>query len=353
MSTRLKNILYQVGRTGAVTPVADLEPIFLAGTTVKRASLHNANEIARLDLRIDDYVFVEKGGEIIPKVTAVDLPKRKSGSKPFKYTDKCPECGTKLVREEGEAAYYCPNYKGCPPQIKGRIEHFIQRKAMDIDSLGEKTIDSLYELGLVKSPADLYDLTKEDIFKLEGFKETSTKNLLDGIAKSKEAPFECVLFAIGIRYVGNTVAQKLARHFKSMDKLESATLEQLLEAPEVGEKIAESVKEFFEDASNRKEVERLRKAGLNFVSDAKEPEKVSDNLGGKSFVISGTFEKYERDELKDIIIANGGKVLSGVSAKLDYLLGGDGIGPSKLEKAEKLGVKIISEKEFEKLLSKK
>jgi DNA ligase (NAD+) len=353
MSTRLKNILYQVGRTGAVTPVADLEPIFLAGTTVKRASLHNANEIARLDLRIDDYVFVEKGGEIIPKVTAVDPSKRKPGSKPFKYTDKCPECGTKLVREEGEAAYYCPNYKGCPPQIKGRIEHFIQRKAMNIDSLGEKTIEALYDLGLVKSPADLYSLKKEDVFRLDGFKETSTKNLLDGIEKSKETPFESVLFAIGIRYVGATVAQKLARHFKSMDKLEEASLEQLLEAPEVGEKIAESVREFFADADNRKEIRKLRAAGLNFVSDAKEPEKVSDNLGGKSFVISGTFEKYERDELKDIIIANGGKVLSGVSAKLDYLLGGEGIGPSKLEKAEKLGVKIISEKDFEKMLSRK
>jgi DNA ligase (NAD+) len=352
MSTRLKNIIYQVGRTGAVTPVAELEPIFLAGTTVKRASLHNANEIARLDLRIDDYVFVEKGGEIIPKVTAVDMPKRKAGSKPFKYTEKCPECGSKLVREEGEAAYYCPNYKGCPPQIKGRIEHFIQRKAMDIDSLGEKTIGSLYELGLLKTPADLYDLKKEDVFKLEGFKETSTKNLLDGIEKSKETPFEAVLFAIGIRYVGATVAQKLARHFKSMDRLETATLEDLLQAPEVGEKIAESVKEFFADGYNRREISRLKKAGLNFVSDAKEPEKVSDSLGGKSFVISGTFEKYERDELKDIIIANGGKVLSGVTGKLDYLLGGEGIGPSKLEKAEKLGVKIISEKEFEKMLAK-
>jgi len=353
MSTRLKNIIYQVGRTGAVTPVAELEPIFLAGTTVKRASLHNANEIARLDLRIDDFVFVEKGGEIIPKVTAVDLPKRKSGSKAFKYTDKCPECGTKLVREEGEAAYYCPNYKGCPPQIKGRIEHFIQRRAMDIDSLGEKTIDALYTLGLVKSPADLYDLKRDDVMKLEGFKDTSTRNLLDGIAKSKAAPFAAVLFAIGIRYVGNTVAQKLARHFKSMDNLEKATLEQLLEAPEVGERIAESVKEFFEDAGNRKEIQRLGKSGLNFVSDEKEPEKVSDNLGGKSFVISGTFEKYERDELKDIIIANGGKVLSGVSGKLDYLLAGENMGPSKLEKAEKLGVKVVSEKEFEKMLSKK
>lgn len=353
MSTRLKNIVYQVGRTGAVTPVAELEPIFLAGTTVKRASLHNANEIARLDLRIDDYVFVEKGGEIIPKVTAVDIPKRKAGSKPFKYTDKCPECGTKLVRQEGEAAFYCPNYLGCPPQIKGRIEHFIHRKAMDIDSLGEKTIDSLYQLGLLKSPADLYDLTRNDVMKLEGFKDTSTNNLLGGISKSKETPFEAVLFAIGIRYVGKTVAEKLARHFKNMDALQNATLEQLLEAPEVGQKIAESVKEFFEQPANRKEVKRLRDAGLNFVSDAKEPEKVSDALGGKSFVISGTFEKYERDELKDIIIANGGKVLSGVSGKLDYLLAGEGMGPSKMEKAEKLGVKIISEKEFEKLLTKK
>jgi DNA ligase (NAD+) len=353
MSTRLKNILYQVGRTGAVTPVAELEPIFLAGTTVKRASLHNANEIARLDLRIDDYVFVEKGGEIIPKVTAVDISKRKPGSKAFKYTDKCPECGTKLVRQEGEAAYYCPNFKGCPPQIKGRIEHFIQRKAMNIDSLGEKTIEGLYELGLVKTPADLYDLTKEDVFKLEGFKETSTNNLLKGIADSKTTPFESVLFAIGIRYVGKTVAEKLAKHFKSIDKLRTATVEQLLEAPEVGEKIAVSTFEFFRDPANNREIDRLIKAGLNFVSDAKEPEKVSDALGGKSFVISGTFEKYERDELKDIIIANGGKVLSGVSGKLDYLLAGENMCPSKLEKAKNLGIRIISEKEFEKMLSEK
>lgn len=350
MSTRLNNIVYQVGRTGAVTPVAELEPIFLAGTTVKRASLHNANEIARLDLRIGDYVFVEKGGEIIPKVTAVDMPKRKSGLKSFVYIDKCPECGSKLVREPGEAAFYCPNYRGCPPQIKGRIEHFIQRKAMDIDSLGEKTIDQLYELGLVKSPADLYDLRREDVLTLEGFKETSTKNLLEGIESSKKAPFAAVLFAIGIRYVGKTVAEKLARHFKSMDALKAASLEQLLEAPEVGEKIAQSVREFFDDNDNVREVERLQRAGLNFLSDEKEPEKLSDVLGGKSFVISGTFEKYERDQLKDIIIANGGKVLSGVSGKLDFLLAGDNMGPSKLEKAQKLGVKIISEQEFEKML---
>lgn len=353
MSTRLLNIVYQVGRTGAVTPVAELEPIFLAGTTVKRASLHNANEIARLDLRIGDYVFVEKGGEIIPKVTAVDMPKRKPGIKPVKYIDKCPECGTTLVREEGEAAYYCPNVTGCAPQIRGRIEHFIQRRAMDINSLGEKTIESLYELGLVKSPADLYYLSKQDVMKLEGFKETSTKNLLDGIEKSKEAPFPAVLFAIGIRYVGKTVAEKLARHFKSMDNLSQAKLDELLTAPEVGTRIAQSVIDFFSVPANRKEIERLRKAGLNMVSDEKEPEKVSDVLGGKSFVISGTFANYERDQLKDIIVANGGRILSGVSGKLDYLVAGDNMGPSKLEKAEKLGVKIISEQEFEKMIGKR
>ena len=350
MSTRLKDITYQVGRTGAVTPVAELEPIFLAGTTVKRASLHNANQIAQLDIRIGDYVFVEKGGEIIPKVTAVDLSRRPKGAVTLKYTDKCPECKTKLVREEGEAAWYCPNEKGCPPQIKGKIEHFIQRKAMDIDSLGEKTIASLYELDLVKSPADLYDLTAKDLGKLEGFKELSIKNLLSGIAASKEVPFESVLFAIGIRYVGKTVAEKLARHFKSMEILRKATFDELCAAPEVGEKIAASVVDFFSDRSNQKEVDRLTKAGLNMVSSAKEPEKVSDALAGKSFVISGTFQNYERDELKDVIVANGGKVLSGVSAKLDFLLAGENMGPAKLEKAEKLGVKIISEGEFEKMI---
>jgi DNA ligase (NAD+) len=350
MSTRLNGVTYQVGRTGAVTPVAELEPIFLAGTTVKRASLHNANEIARLDIRVGDYVFVEKGGEIIPKVTAVDLTRRPKGAATLKYIDKCPECKTKLVREEGEAAWYCPNDKGCPPQIKGKIEHFIQRRAMDIDSLGEKTIASLYELGLVTSPADLYDLKPADVARLDGFKDVSIKNLLSGIESSKQAPFEAVLFAIGIRYVGKTVAEKLARHFKTMDNLKKATFDELRTAPEVGERIAASVVDFFSDKDNQREVERLRKAGLNFESSAKEPEKVSDVLQGKSFVISGTFQNYERDQLHDVIISHGGRVLSGVSGKLDFLLAGENMGPSKLEKAEKLGVKIISEAQFEKMV---
>jgi DNA ligase (NAD+) len=351
ISTRLNGVTYQVGRTGAVTPVAELEPVFLAGTTVKRASLHNANEIERLQLHIGDYVFVEKGGEIIPKVTGIDLEKRKKNTtQPITYIDKCPECGTKLTRIEGEAAHYCPNITGCPPQIKGRIEHFIQRKAMDIDSLGERTIDQLYKLDIVKSPADLYDLKREDILRLDGFKDKSVTNLLDGIEKSKETPFENVLFAIGIRYVGRTVAEKLARYFKTIDKLAKATYEELVGAPEVGEKIAQSVFEFFRNAESKREIERLRKAGLKFESDAKEPEKESDVLANKSFVISGTFEGYERDDLQEIILKNGGRILSGVSGKLDYLLAGDNMGPSKREKAEKLGVTIISEKDFEKML---
>ncbi len=350
MSTRLNGVTYQVGRTGAVTPVAMLEPIFLAGTTVKRASLHNANEIARLDLRIGDYVFVEKGGEIIPKVTGIDHSKRTGDTQPIVYIDKCPECGSKLVRTEGEAAYYCPNATGCPPQITGRIEHFIQRKAMDIESLGERTIHQLFTLGLAKSPADLYDLKKEDVLRLEGFKEKSAKNLLDGIENSKNVPFESVLFAIGIRYVGKTVAEKLARYFKTIDNLASASFEELRNAPEVGEKIAQSVYDYFRNPENLHEIERLKRAGLQFTSDAKEPEKESEVLQNKSFVISGTFVNYERDQLQEIIIKNGGRILSGVSGKLDYLVAGDNMGPSKREKAEKLGVRIISEAEMEKLL---
>ena len=350
MSTRLNGVTYQVGRTGAVTPVASLEPIFLAGTTVKRASLHNANEIARLDLRIGDYVFVEKGGEIIPKVTGVDLAKREPSLVPIQYIDKCPECGTPLIREAGEAAHYCPNVNGCKPQILGRIEHFIQRRAMDIDSLGEKTIEALHRLGLVRSPADLYDLKESDVLQLEGFKQKSARNLLSGIDESRKAPFENVLFAIGIRYVGRTVAEKLARYFKSIDKIAGASREQLLEAPEVGQKIADSVFAFFNNPENVKEVERLRAAGLNMETTAKEPEKVSNILANKSFVISGVFRHYERDELQEVVIKNGGRILSGVSGKLDYLLAGDNMGPSKREKAEKLGVKIITEEEFEKLI---
>lgn len=349
IATRLNGVTYQVGRTGAVTPVAELEPVFLAGTTVKRASLHNANEITRLDLRIGDFVFVEKGGEIIPKVTAVDLDRRPPNLHPLQYTRTCPECGTTLVREEGEAAYYCPNTTGCPPQIKGRIEHFIQRKAMDIDSLGEKTIDQLFALGLVKTPADLYDLKKEDLLKLDGFKDKSASNILAGIAESRKVPFEAVLFAIGIRYVGKTVAEKLARHFGSMEKLQTATLEQLLEAPEVGEKIAQSVVQFFHDGRNREEVARLRKAGLHLEVEQRVAP-VSQVLGNKSFVISGVFRNYEREQLQDLILANGGRVLSSVSGKLDYLLAGENMGPAKREKAEKLGVQIISEEDFEHLL---
>lgn len=350
VSTLLESVTYQVGRTGAITPVAELKPVQLAGTTVKRASLHNANEIARLDLRIGDHVFVEKGGEIIPKVTGVDLAKRPGKSTPLTYISRCPECNTSLVREEDQANHYCPNEKGCPPQIKGKIEHFIQRKAMNIDSLGEKTIAQLFESGLVKTPADLYDLRRDDILKLEGFKDTSTNNLLSGIEASKSTPFESVLFALGIRYVGKTVAEKLARHFKSLDQLAAATMDDLLGAPEVGERIAESVLAYFTDKKNVRELDRLRKAGLQFTSTHQAPELVSDVLAGKSFVVSGTFEHYERDEIKDVIIAHGGKVLSGVSAKLDFLVAGDNMGPAKREKAEKLKVPIITEAEFQKML---
>jgi DNA ligase (NAD+) len=352
-STRLNAVTYQVGRTGAITPVAELEPVFLAGTTVKRASLHNADIIAKLDLHIGDYVFVEKGGEIIPKVTAVDMAKRTNKTRPINYITKCPECGTALIRTEGEASHYCPNVTGCPPQIKGRVEHFIQRKAMDIDSLGEQTIRQLFELELLHTPADLYDLKKEDFLKLDKVKEKSAQNMLDGIQQSKTVPFESVLFAIGIRYVGKTVAEKLARHFKNIDAIMAASYDQLLEAPEIGEKIAQSVLAFSKMKANQKEIERLKKAGLQFTVVEQEVIKESDNLAGKSFVISGTFEKYERDDLKDVIIKNGGKVASSISGKLDYVLAGDNMGPAKKEKADKLGVKIISEQDFEKLLKGK
>jgi DNA ligase (NAD+) len=349
VSTRLNGITYQVGRTGAVTPVAELQPVLLAGTTVKRASLHNANEIARLDLRIGDHVFVEKGGEIIPKVTGVDMAKREPSLVPVQYIDECPECSTKLIRYEGEAAHYCPNITGCPPQITGRIEHFIQRKAMDLNSLGERTIHQLFLLGLVKSPADLYDLKREDLLKLDGYKDKSATNLLDGIEKSKATPFESVLFAIGIRYVGKTVAEKLARYFRNIDNIAKASEAELLAAPEVGEKIAQSVYQFFKIAENQREIDRLKSAGLKFESDVKETVKQSDVLGDKSFLFSGVFTR-DREVLQQTVVENGGRVLSSVSGKLDYLVAGDNMGPSKREKAEKLGVKIISEDEFGALL---
>ena len=349
--TTLKGITYQVGRTGAITPVAELEPVFLAGTTVKRASLHNANEIARLDLRVGDKVFVEKGGEIIPKVTGVDLSARTKGLEPVEYITHCPECGTALYREEGEAVHYCPNQDGCPPQIKGRIVHFIQRKAMDIDSLGEKTIEILFDKGLVRSPADLYSLTYDDIISLEGFQDKGTSNLLKGIEQSKSTPFENVLFGLGIRYVGKTVAEKLARHFKSMDKLMNASYDDLIAVPEIGERIAQSVKEFLSKPEHRNEIERLRDAGIAMEIEEKEEIQLGSQLDGKTFVISGVFERHSRDELKELIVSYGGKVLSSVSGKLDYLLAGDNMGPSKREKAEKLNIQIITESDFESMIT--
>ena len=347
-ATVLEDVDYQVGRTGAITPVAHLTPVQLAGTVVKRASLHNANEIERLDLHTIDTVFVEKGGDIIPKITGVDISQRKPDSQPIQFVSHCPECNTLLVRREGEAQHFCPNVKGCPPQIKGRIEHFIQRRAMDIDSLGKETINLLNEKGLVKNPADLYQLTYDDIYQLEGFKEQSTQNLLNGIAASKEVPFENVLFALGIRFVGRTVAEKLAQHFKNIDRLAQASYEELIEVPEIGERIAQSVVETFQDEDFREMVEALKNAGLQL--EIQEEVKESDTLAGKSFVISGVFTTFGREELKEKIKAHGGKVLSSVSGSLDYLLAGENMGSAKLQKAEGLGVKIISEQDFKEMI---
>jgi len=345
-ATLLQQVVYQVGRTGAITPVANLDPVKIAGTMVKRASLHNANEIQRLDLRQGDTVFVEKGGEIIPKITGVDLTKRKPGSKAVLYIENCPACNTPLVRKEGEAVHFCPNSRGCPPQIKGRIEHFIQRKAMNIDSIGHKTIDLFYEQGLVQNQADIYQLSFADIIQLERFKEQSTQNILDGIEASKAAAFENVLFALGIRYVGQTVAEKLARYFKNIDNLMQASFEDLIAVPEIGERIASSVLEFFADGLNVKLVDDLRSSGLNFEIATEDLIVDSDVLTGKSFVISGVFENFERDDLKSLIKNKGGKVSSSVSGKVDYLVAGENMGPAKREKAAKLGVNIISINEF-------
>ena len=344
--TRLKGITYQVGRTGAITPVAELDPVLISGTTVKRASLHNANEIERLDLRLGDYVFVEKGGEIIPKVTGVEMSKRDVNSQQVQYINHCPECGTQLIRKEGEAAHYCPNILGCPPQIKGRVQHFIQRNAMDINSLGERTIDMLYEKGFIKSPADLYDLTYDRVIQLEGFKELSTMNLLKGIEESKKNPFENVLFGLGIRYVGKTVAEKLAEYFKNIDQLSSAGFEELIEVPEIGERIAESVIQYFQNELNQLEINRLKQSGLNFEVEENQDVVKSDALVGKTFVISGVFNKLSREQLTELIKCNGGKLLSSVSGNLDYLVAGENMGPAKLDKAKKLNINIISEDDF-------
>jgi DNA ligase (NAD+) len=349
-STLLESVSFQVGRTGNVTPVANLKPVLLAGTTVKRASVHNANEILRLDLHINDYVFVEKGGEIIPKITNVDLSKRGDNLEKITFPHVCPECGTELIRKEGEANHYCPNDKGCPPQIKGKIEHFIQRKALNIENIGTETIEMFYQKGLVKTPADLYDLQYENLVGLEGFKEKSIQNILSGVQKSKEIPFKQVLFGIGIRFVGATVAEKLAAYFNNIDALSKASQEELLQVPEIGERIAQSVVAYFQDPDNQDFILRLKNAGLQFIHEAVEIVSEGDSLAGKTFVISGTFQNFERDDLKIKIEANGGKVLSGVSGKLNFLVAGSDAGPSKIEKANKLGVKIISEDDFLQML---
>jgi DNA ligase (NAD+) len=351
-STKLLSISYQVGRTGSITPVANLEPVLLAGTTVKRASLHNADIIEKLDVRIGDTVFVEKGGEIIPKITGVDLKKRPHAAKQVRYITECPECGTKLVRKEEEANHYCPNESGCPPQIKGKIEHFTGRKAMNIEGFGGETVELLYREKLIKNAADLYSLKKENLVELERMGEKSAANLIEAIEKSKTIPFERVLFALGIRYVGDTVAKKLARHFKNMKGLSSASYKELIQANEVGEKIAESIINWFKEPSNRRLVSDLEKAGVCFeASEDLTTKKISDKLAGLTFVVSGVFEKFSREEIKRAIEQHGGKNTGSLSAKTSYLLAGSDSGPSKTEKAEKLKIKVIGEDEFVKMIS--
>ena len=346
--TRLQSVDFQVGRTGAITPVANLDPVQLAGTVVKRASLHNAEQIALLDIRLQDMVYVEKGGEIIPKITGVELSERPAGSRPFEFISRCPECGTELVKYEGEARHYCPNQSHCPPQIVGRIVHFISRKAMDIEGLGDETVQLLYDNGLVHNVADLYELRKEDLVGLPRLGEKSADNILRNIELSKQVPFHRVLFAVGIRFVGETTAKNLARQFKDIDTLIDAAPEALIDAEEVGEKIAQSIQEYFADDENMRIIDRLRANGLQFRAQAQEGE--TDRLAGLNFVISGTFAKHSRDQLKELIERHGGKNLSGVSANVDYLLAGQNIGPAKLAKASKLGIKQIGEDDFMRML---
>ena len=364
VSTPLLSVDYQVGRTGTVTPVANLKPIFLAGTTVKRASLHNADIIKKLDLHEGDHVFVEKGGEIIPKVISADPEHRATGAAPISFISNCPECGTLLQREEGEAAWYCPNETGCPPQIKGRLEHFISRKAMNIDSLGEGKIELLFDKGLVHDVADLYDLKYEDLFGLEkvyeaeegqkskkiSFREKTVENILQGIEASKSTSFDRVLYALGIRFVGETVAKKLAYHFGDIDRLIIASFDELKEVEEIGEKIAGSVATFLQNSSNLIIINRLKDKGIRFKLEQTGPAIIEDRLGGKTIVISGVFQKYSRDQLKELIEKYGGKNTGSVTGKTDYLLAGEGMGPAKMKKAEELGVVVISEDEFLKMI---
>jgi DNA ligase (NAD+) len=346
VSTILKLISYQVGRTGAITPVANLDPVQLAGTIVKRASLHNADQIEKLDIRINDTVFVEKGGEIIPKIIAVDFEKRPENSEPTQYITHCPECETELIRNEGEANHYCPNFYGCPPQIIGRIQHYISRKAMDIEGLGGETVALLFNNGLVHNYADLYELKVEDILPLERMAQKSAENLVKGVEKSKEIPFESVLFALGIRFVGETVAKKLAKHYKNIDALSQASLMDLVLVDEIGERIAKSVIEFFENEENKRIIERLKSYGVQFEIEEKINPNATEKFIGKTFVVSGVFSQFSRDELKKTIEDNGGKVGSSISAKTDFVVAGDNMGPAKLEKASKLNIPILSELDF-------
>lgn len=349
VTTTLNSITYQVGRTGAITPVANLEPVQLAGTIVKRASLHNADQIEKLDLRIGDSVYVEKGGEIIPKV--IGVAQRGPALEPVVYITHCPECQTELIRKEGEAQHYCPNYYGCPPQIIGRIEHYISRKAMDIEGLGGETVALLYHNGLVHDYSDLYELTVDQVIQLDRMAQKSSENLVNGIEKSKEVPFERVLFALGIRYVGETVAKKLARHYKSIEALQAASLMDLILVDEIGERIAQSVLEFFENENNQRIITRLKAFGIQFEVVEKFNPNATNKLQGKTFVVSGVFEKFNRDDLKISIEENGGKVGSSISAKTDYVIAGANMGPAKLEKATKLGVPIITEDDYIQLLN--
>ncbi|WP_291528695.1 NAD-dependent DNA ligase LigA [Bacteroides sp. UBA939] len=345
--TRLNKVTYQVGRTGAVTPVANLDPVQLSGTIVKRASLHNADIIEGLDLHVGDMVYVEKGGEIIPKITGVDTNARGMmiGEK-VKFITHCPECGSKLTRYEGEAAHYCPNETACPPQIKGKIEHFISRKAMNIDGLGPETVDMFYRLGLIKDTSGLYQLTTDDIKNLDRMGEKSAENIIKGIAQSKEVPFERVLFALGIRFVGETVAKKIAKSFTDIEELENADLERLINIDEIGEKIAQSIISYFSNPLNRELIERLKVAGLQLNRKEEDLSGYTDKLNGQSIVISGVFTHHSRDEYKDLIEKNGGKNVGSISAKTSFILAGENMGPAKLEKAQKLGVQIMNEDEF-------
>lgn len=344
--TKLIKVTYQVGRTGAITPVANLEPVQLSGTVVRRASLHNADIIASLDLHVGDMVYVEKGGEIIPKITGVDAASRKPDSEKITFITHCPECGSKLVRYEDEAAHYCTNETACPPQIKGKIEHFISRKAMNIEGLGPETVDLFYQEGMIHNVADLYHLQATDICRLERMGEKSAENIIQGILRSKEVPFERVLFALGIRFVGETVAKKIAKAFRSIDALMSATLDDLIHVDEIGEKIAQSILLYFANEKNRALIERLREAGLKLKADETDYSGYTDKLQGKSIVISGVFAHHSRDEYKEMIEKHGGKNVGSISKKTSFVLAGENMGPSKLEKAQKLGITILNEDEF-------